>query len=228
MSMHSGHRARLKNRYREEGLDHFSRINVLEMLLFYCIPRKDTNPIAHRLLDHFGTLSDVLNAEPAELMKIEGVSENAALFLTMLPDVFRYYRKDGNQMRIAKTIDECSRYLEDYFIGSTEEVVYLLCLDAKGKILCCREVGRGSINAAGISMRKIIETVLNTKASAVVLAHNHPSGLALPSGEDVRTTQKVASTLLPLGVTLADHLIFSEDDCVSLLASGLYDPRTVE
>jgi len=228
MSMHNGHRQRIKTRYREEGLDHFPAINVLEMLLFYCIPRKDTNPIAHRLLDRFGSFSAVLDAEVGELMQVEGISENAALFLTMLPDAFRYYRKDANRILIADNIETCSRYMADYFIGHTEEVIYLMCLDAKCKILCCREVGKGSVNSTAVSVRRIVETALNAKASAVVLAHNHPSGLAFPSEEDKRTTMKVASALRAVEVTLIDHLVFGDDDCVSLLQSGFYDPAAVE
>lgn len=228
MSIHDGHRQRLKDRYANEGLDHFPAANVLELLLFYCIPRKDTSPVAIRLLQRFGTLAGVLDADPEELKKVEGVSDNAALFLSMLPDVFRYYRKDSNQISIAKTTEECSRYLADYFVGQTEEVVYLLCLDAKCKILCCREVARGSVNSTSVSVRKIVEMALGAKASSVVLAHNHPSGIAIHSNEDIRTTWKVASALRAVDVVLADHLIYSDDDNISLLQSNLYNPSRVE
>ena len=223
MSMHEGHRERLRDRYKNEGLDNFAPVNVLELLLFYCIPRKDTNPIAHRLLDTFGSLAAVLDAEPEALMKVEGVSQATALFLTMLPDAFRYYRKDANTIKLVQSIEDCSEYLSDYFIGQTEEVVYLLCLDAKCKIICCREISRGNGNSAMIYTPKILEIAVNVKARSVILAHNHPGGLAVPSGEDLNTTKMVAMALNAANIELADHMIFCEDESVSIRASGYFD-----
>ena len=221
MSIHEGHRQRLKERFRSEGLDSFTDVQVLELALFYCIPRKDTNPIAHALLEHFGSLSQVLEASVEELQKVNGISENAAVYLSMLTQIGRYYLVDRSQREvILPTIDKCGAYLVPYFFGRPTETVFLLCLDAKCKVLCCREVGQGSVNSAGISVRKIVETALGANATTVVMAHNHPSGLALPSPEDIQTTRRVAAALQAVEVNLADHIVVADGDYVSMRQSG--------
>lgn len=221
MSIHEGHRQRLKERFRSEGLDSFTDVQVLELALFYCIPRKDTNPIAHALLEHFGSLSQVLEASVEELQKVNGISENAAVYLSMLTQIGRYYLVERSQREvILPTIDKCGAYLVPYFFGRPTETVFLLCLDAKCKVLCCREVGQGSVNSAGISIRKIVETALGANATTVVMAHNHPSGLALPSPEDIQTTRRVAAALQAVEVNLADHIVVADGDYVSMRQSG--------
>ena len=220
-SIHKGHRQRMKDRFLQEGLDHFSDIQVLELLLFYCVPQKDTNPIAHRLLAHFGSLPQVLEANVEELTKVSGVGENAATFLHLIPEVGRYYQLSrSSQVTILSTLDKCAQYLLPYFFGRRVETVFLLCLDAKCKVLCCKEVGEGSVNSAGISTRKIVETALGVNASSVVLAHNHPSGVALPSGEDIQTTQRIATALQCVDIQLADHIIVADEDYISMAQSG--------
>ena len=221
MATHEGHRQRLKQRFRDEGLDNFTEVQVLELLLFSCIPRRDTNPIAHDLMDHFGSLPQVLDAPVEELCKVSGVTENAATFLHMLTEVGRYYLVSRTtQATILPTIEKCGEYLVPFFFGRTVETVFLLCLDAKCKVLCCKEIGEGSVNSAGISIRKIVETALGANASTVVLAHNHPSGLAIPSAEDIQTTKRVAVALSAVEITLADHIVVADNDYVSLAQSG--------
>lgn len=226
MSIHDGHRQRLKDRFRHEGLDNFSDIQVLELLLFYCIPRQDTNPIAHNLLEHFGSLSQVLEASPEELEKVPGIGSSTATFLSLTTAVGRYYLINRSMNHeILSTTDKCGEYLVPYFYGRRNETVFLLCLDAKCKMLCCKEIGEGSVNSAGVPIRKIVEAALGVNATTVVLAHNHPSGLAIPSAEDVQTTARVAAALDTVEITLADHIIVADDDFVSLAQSGLYRPQ---
>ena len=220
-SIHKGHRERLKMRFLEEGLDNFSDIQVLELLLFYVIPRRDTNPIAHALLNRFGSLTQVLEAEVEELKKVEGIGQETAVFLHLLPSVGRYYLVDKTvQCRILRTIDQCGEYLLPFFFGRKVETVFLLCLDAKCKVLCCKEVGEGSVNSAGISIRKIVETALGSNATSVVLAHNHPSGVAVPSIEDAQTTYRIAAALRAVDVHLVDHIVVADGDYVSMIQSG--------
>ena len=220
-SIHTGHRQRMKERFLSEGLDHFTDIQVLELILFYCIPQKDTNPIAHALLNHFGSLSQVLEASPAELQKVKGIGENTATFLHLITQVGRYYLVDRVQrLEILPTIEACGNYLVPRFFGRKVETVFLLCLDAKCKVLCCKEVGEGSVNSAGISIRRIVETALGANATSVVLAHNHPSGMALPSAEDIQTTRRVAAALNTVDILLADHIVVADDDFVSMVQSG--------
>lgn len=224
--IHDGHRQRLKDRFRKEGLDGFSDVQTLELLLFYCIPRRDTNPIAHALLERFGSLHQVLEAPLHELEKVEGIGEQASTLISLTRQLARSYGVSRSAYQnILNTTSKCGEFLKPYFLGKREETVYLLCLDAKCKALGCTEVGRGSVNSAGLSIRRIVENALAVNATSVVLAHNHPSGLAIPSAEDVVTTRRVAMALQAVGIYLADHIVVAEDDFVSLMESGMYHPE---
>ena len=225
MSVHDGHRQRLKERFCQEGLDHFDEHQVLELLLFYCIPRVDTNPIAHALLDRFGSLAQVLEAPVEELEKVQGIGRNAAVFLSLIMATGRYYQVNcATRHVIMRTVAECGRYLLPFFYGRRNECVYLMCLDAKCKVLSCKEIGEGSVNSAGVPIRRIVETALAVNATTVILAHNHPSGVACPSAADVQTTRRVAAALDAVEIGLADHIIVADDDFVSMVQSGLYRP----
>ena len=220
-SIHKGHRERLKQRFLEDGLDNFTDIQVLELLLFYAIPRSDTNPIAHALLDRFGSLSQVLEADVEELKKVPGIKDHAASLLALVIDLCRYYQVNcAQQTEILTTLDACGKYLVPRFFGRTKETVFLLCLDAKCKVLCCKELGEGTVNATSISVRKVVETALNANATTVILAHNHPSGVALPSNEDVVTTRRIAAALQAVEIYLADHIVVADGDYVSMVQSG--------
>ena len=222
---HDGHRLRLKKRFLEEGLDHFNEHQVLELLLFYCIPRQDTNPIAHALLDHFGSLNQVLSASPLELQKIAGMGESSATFLSLLDAFCRYSNTQRpNKDTILNSLAQCVDFLTPYFDNLRNETVYLLCLDAKCKLLSCKKVGEGSVNSAAIPIRKIVEMALNVNATTAVLAHNHPSGLAIPSPEDQLTTRQLAAALSAVDITLADHVVVADKEGVSMRLSGWYDP----
>lgn len=221
MSIHDGHRQRMKRRFREYGLDDFTDIQVLELLLFYAIPRQDTNPIAHQLLKDFGGLAQVMEASVEELQNVSGIGENAATLLSLVTAMGRYYQVNrGSQTKILSTIDQCGEYLVPYFFGRRNETVFLLCLDAKCKVLCCKKVGEGSVNSANVPIRRIVEIALGAHATSVVLAHNHPSGIALPSGDDIQTTRRVAAALSTVDVNLVDHIVVADDDFVSMVQSG--------
>lgn len=221
MSVHDGHRKRMRQRFLAEGLDQFSDVQVLELLLFYCIARQDTNPIAHALLDHFGSLSRVLDAPVEELCKVDGIGENTAVFLRLVTQVGRSYLVDRvSKIRVLPTQDSCARYLMPFFFGKTVEMVYLLCLDAKCGIICCKKISEGDVGSTSLSVRKIVETALNANAASVVLAHNHPGGLAVPSKEDIQTTMRIATALAAVDVYLQDHVLVVDYDYVSLAQSG--------
>ena len=226
MSIHDGHRQRLKERFLREGLDNFEQLQVLELLLFYCIPRQDTNPIAHALLDRFGSVSKVLEATPEELKKVPGVGESAALFLSLIMATGRYYLVNQKEKdTILTSIEKCGQYLLPFFHGRRNETVFLLCLDAKCKVLSCKEVGEGSVNSAAVPIRRIVEMALGDNATSVVLAHNHPSGLALPSGEDIQTTRRLSLALRAVEIEIVDHVVVADGDYVSLAQSGMYNPQ---
>ena len=220
-SVHKGHRERLKARFLETGLDSFTDVQALELLLFYAIPQKDTNPIAHALLDRFGSLSQVLDAPLEALKKVPGISDHSASLLRLVTELARFYQVDSAQRtEVLTSLDACGRYLVPRFFGRKVETVFLLCLDAKCKALCCREIGEGSVNAASISVRKVVEAALSANATTVVLAHNHPSGVALPSADDVQTTRRIAAALSAVEVKLIDHIVVAEGDFISMAQSG--------
>ena len=168
----------------------------------------------------FGSLSQVLEASPEELMKVPGVGENAALLLTLIPQMGRFYMVDrSSRVTILQTLEQCANFLVPHFFGRKVETVFILCLDAKCKLLCCKELGEGGPNSTGVSIRKIVETAIGVNAATVVLAHNHPSGLAVPSAEDIQTTRRIAHALQAVEITLADHIIVADGDYVSIAMS---------
>lgn len=224
-SIHEGHRQRLRERFLEEGLDAFQEHEVLELLLFYALPRKNTNEVAHALLRRFGNLPQVLEAGPEELSTVEGMGDVSAAFLNMIPAVMRYYGiAKAKQERCLRSIDACGEYLLDFYKGLTKENVYLLCLDAKCKVLGCLWVGEGNVNSASIPIRRVVELALGVNATSVVLSHNHPSGYATPSMEDVATTKRLSSALSGVDIILTDHIVVADDDFTSMVLSGMYRP----
>ena len=225
MSIHEGHRQRLKDRFRQEGLDGFNEVNALEMLLFYCVPRSDTNPLAHRLIERFGSFSGVLDASIEELEAVEGVGHNISTFLAFIPQLERYYNDNKNKnLKILTNVSQCGEYLRPKFINRKNEMVYMVCLDAKCKVLSCKQLGEGSVNSAGVPIRRIVDVALKMNASSVILAHNHPGGVAFPSSDDIQTTIRVSQALAGVDVVLIDHLIFADGDYTSIVDSGYYRP----
>lgn len=222
----AGHRQRIKDRFRKEGLDNFDEVHALELLLFYAVPRIDTKPLARKLLDQFGSLALVLEATEAELMTVPGVGENVATYLTLITAAGRYYQVSrSDRPVILDSTEKYGQYLFDMFYGRRNETVYMLCLDAKCKVLCCRKVGEGDANCVNVPIRRAVEIALSTNATMVILAHNHPSGIAIPSKEDVATTERLAAALGAMDIVLADHIIVSDDEFISMVLSNRYDPR---
>lgn len=223
MSVHDGHRERLKEQFSEHGLDSFEDHNVLELLLFYSIPRGDVNPLAHTLIERFGGLAAVFDAPEDELMSVPGVGENTARLIKFIPQVSRRYlmsRTDFDGILGSPQI--AGEYLLPYFFAERDETVYIVCLDAKRKVLACRRLFRGSVNSANISIRKIVETALLYNSTSIILAHNHPSGIAVPSHDDESTTRRIMSALEAVDVELCDHIIVADDDFVSMAESGFF------
>ncbi len=222
MSIHDGHRARLRQQLKKSGIESFSDIQALELLLCYAIPRQDTNVIAHRLLERFRSIDCVFEASVEALCEVQGVGQSAAELICLVPELERRHLIGRSAaVRILDTTEKCANYLLPFFHGEQEEIVYLLCLDAKCKILDCTLVHRGSVNSANVSIRSIVKTALLSNASSVVLAHNHPSGIALPSEEDRQTTLALDAALDAVDIVLADHIIVAEQDYVSLRDDGI-------
>lgn len=219
-NIHQGHREKMRQRFLRSGLDGFADHEVLELLLYYAIPRRDTNPIAHYLLERYGSLSAVLSAPVEDLKKVPGVGESAAVFLKVVWQSGLRARLADVQSIPLTDVETVGAYLLERYVGEEHEVVYQLCLDRKGKLLNCKRLNDGSASAALLDVRKVVENAILTAASTVILAHNHPSGIALPSDDDCTATVRVAQALETIGVVLADHIIVADGDFVSMNQSG--------
>ena len=220
-NMHAGHRERMRDRFLREGLDGFEQHNILELLLFYAIPRKDTNDIAHMLINTFGSLSGVLDAPPEEVAKLPGMSLTSAALLHLIPQICRAYLKDREDGDIIlDSTEKAGEYLLNRYIGRKNEVVSMISMDNTCRLLNFSMLSEGSVNASEVNIRKIIETALHYNATSVILAHNHPNGIALPSAQDVRTTATVKQALRVLGVQLIDHIVIAGGDFVSISDSA--------
>ena len=220
-NIHRGHREKMRQRFLKSGLEGFADHEALELLLFYAIPRQDTNPIAHRLMERYGSLSAVLSAPAEDLKKVEGIGESAAVLLKAAGQIAQKARlSDATAQRPLTDVEAVGAYLLERYAGETHEMLYELCLDQKGKLLACKRLSEGSASSAALDLRKVVENAILTSASAVILAHNHPSGIALPSDDDCAATTRAARALQTIGVTLADHIVVADDDFVSMAQSG--------
>lgn len=220
-NIHEGHRKRMKERFMKSGLEDFAPHNVLELLLFYSIPRGDTNPIAHRLIDTFGSLSGVFDATPEELMKVSGVGESTAILISMIPQMARKYLEDkADAVNVVGGCGDIGAYLLPKFIGRTNEALMMVSIDNKNKVISCSVVAEGTVDSAKVSRRKVMEEAMKVKATRVILAHNHPRGVAVPSAEDVAMTREIGRLFAQVGIELVDHIIIADDDYVSMAASG--------
>ena len=228
MSIHSGHRERIRQRFKKDGLANFEAHEVLELLLFYCIPRCDTNEIAHNLINKHKSLGRVLQASIKELQSTKGVGENAAVFLSLLNEAVRYINVErATENEILNNVQDYAGYLQHLFDGMTNEAIYLLCLDGKCMVLGHYKICEGNVNSTSVPIRKIVDIAITSGATSVVLAHNHPSGLAIPSIEDIQATIRLKNVLMDVDVTLADHLVFSGTDYISLAQHSAYGQDTM-
>lgn len=223
-SPHDGHRSRMKSRYKVTGLNGFSQHEKLEMLLFYTHPRGDVNPLAHRLIDRYQTLTNVFNAPFEELEKIDGIGEHSAVLLKLIPDLCREYMVESgccNQTKLI-TSDDVINYMKYRFIGIPDEVLYAVYMDDSCKVLRCEQISSGNVSAVNVNIRKLTEIALTCNATAVVIAHNHPGGVPHPSSDDLESTVKLTETFGHLNIRLLDHIIVSGNQCVSMRQSEQY------
>ena len=219
-AVHTGHRGRVKEEFLVRGIEGWPDHRVLELILFFAIPQGDVNPLAHELIDRFGSLSGVMDALPEELMKVPGIGKNSATLLNLFPAAMgRYLEGRTGPGEIVHTTEEAGHVLAPYLYGARNEMVYILCLDAKEKMLGVRRISEGNIGSSDVTIRRAAEECLALRASFCYLAHNHVTGIALPSPEDVDSTNVVRAALAPLGVRLVDHLVFVDGDLVSVRES---------
>lgn len=222
--VHDGHRKRLKQKYKKNGFDSFEKHELLEYLLFYSISRKDTNKLGHLLIDKFGSFSAVLDAPVDAIKEIDGIGEHSATLIKLIPQLCRCYMqdKDEHQNKVMNIYTVPNIFINK-FIGRQNEAVMLMLLDSKCKIQFCGVINEGSVNAVDIYVRKIVELAISYNASMAILAHNHPSGIACPSKNDINTTINIKKALEIVEVRLVDHIIVADNDAVSMAQSKLKD-----
>lgn len=219
--MHEGHRQRMRERFRTEGLDGFSAHEVLEMLLFYTRSRGNVNPLAHRLLDTFGSLRGVLQAPVEQLMAVEGVGEETASLLALMVPIFRRYElclcEETKKLHYFRDVEAYCRAL---LTGLNKERLYVISVSAQMKVLGHRVVGHGDLTQVMAYPRLVVETALNHNAFGVILCHNHPGGEAVPSVGDVEVTRALEAVLAKLDIALLDHIIIAGGKAYSMIRAG--------
>lgn len=223
-SPHVGHRRRLRGRFIQEGLKSFEPHNALELLLFYALPRGDTNVLAHRLIEEFGSISGVFDASAESLMNVRGVGESTAALLRLIPELFSLYERDkyGNECLVLNSAELAGKYFISRFIGETAEKVLAVCMDNTCRVKKSFVVSEGALSFADIDIRRLVGTVLNSNASCILLAHNHPSGAAAPSASDIDATRNLVLTLRKLDIRVNDHLIVAGKEYFSMAGSGRF------
>lgn len=220
--MHEEHRKRIRERFLSEGLDSFAPHNVLELMLFYSIPRRNTNDIAHRLLERFGSLTGVFDADIRELTEVDGIGENSAVLIKLIPQLARRYMSEKNtEHKRYNTARKLGEYFVPLYIGETTEIVYLLLLDASYRIISRERIFEGSVNSSRITSRTVIEHAVKAHASMAVLAHNHPNGLPIPSSADVATTNYLREILDTIDVRLLEHFVIAGEKYTPILSRDL-------
>lgn len=220
-NLHKEHRERVKNRFKKEGIEHFEPHNMLELLLFFSIPQGDTNELAHTLIREFGSFDRVLDADFDKLLNVSGVGKHTATLLTLIPQLLRYYVNSKNELDIIiPSSHVAGQYILPKYIGVNEETILILHLDAKKKLINTTSYTSGSMSFANIDIRQIVDAVLKNNSQHIIIAHNHPYGLAIPSQDDIKATMKIRDTLKTIGVILDDHIIVADNDYTSFSDSA--------
>lgn len=207
-NVHKGHRKRMKRSFLNSNPDAFETHKLLEMLLFYSVPQKDTNPLAHELIDTFGSLDAVLGADYDSLSEISGVKENTAVLFKLINAVNRRRELEAaNNSKIKAEFQSIGEYLVRLYSAARSESVYVLLFDNSRCMIHAQSVYDGSVNSALVDMRKIARLALIKNASYIALAHNHPNGVAIPSSDDTYTTRAFVNLFRSLGIEVVDHFI---------------------
>lgn len=223
--LHKDHRKRVREEFLANGFSEATPPHkILEMLLFYSIPRADTNETAHLLLKQFGSFDKVIDAPVEELKKVNGVGENTAVLLKLIADVTRLYMKEKTDLGRKKfySLDEVGDFLTTRYIGRTKETFAVTSFDNQGSMLGFDIIAEGEVGEVSISLRNLVETAIKRNAAYVILSHNHPGGQAVPSNRDIETTTKICEVLRNINIAVLDHIILCDNDYVSLLISDSY------
>lgn len=218
---HAGHRQRMRERFLKMGLDSFEPHEVLELLLTYSIPRKNTNIIAHKLIDTFGSISAVFDAPFEALIEVDSITENSATLIKMIPQILRFYKNGINESKCLNTVEKVIGYFSVAFIGLTKEEFKVCCLDNGLNVISCTTIAKGTNKSAHISARLVAEEAFKANSSNVIIAHNHPDTYCTPSEADKVITRKLRTALKAIDIDVLDHIIVGKDGVLSFKEIGL-------
>lgn len=220
-NIHSGHRERLKQQFLANGLDAMPQHEILELLLFYSIQRVDTNELAHRLIERFGSLRGVFEANYNDLLDVKGLGKNSAVFLKLLPKVAEVYYTSAYDGVKLDSIEAIAKFLTLHYNQSDTESLRLICFDNNMRVKYDAVIAKGDDSRVPINEKLILKRVLNSGCSKCVISHNHPNCPSKPSDADIRVTKVVYSYLKNAGITLIDHLIVGDDGVTAIINGGL-------
>ncbi len=223
--MHQNHRRRMKDRYLRDGFDSFATHELLEMLLYYSKARVDTNECAHLLLERFGSLKDVLEADLEALEEVPGIGEHSAIMIKLCLELIKRYSKDQSTPVTRYTsLSQILHYLFQLYIGVTRERLYMMLFNNRMNLLDCVLVSEGTVNSTSLPLAKINDIIVKKKAAAVVLAHNHPNGLAVPSPNDYELTDSLQVYLESIEIAFVEHLLIADNRFYPILKhrSGMF------
>lgn len=219
----SGHRQRLKERFMKSPIGTIPDYELLELLLFMVFPRRDTKPLAKRLIKHFGSIKGVFFADTTELTTVEGVTTSLIQSLKMLEDLFSRLHKPNNKDKepILNNWNNVLNYCTLTMGFKKQEYLRILYLDRKNRLISDNLLQQGTIDNVAIYPREIVKDCITKSASAIIMIHNHPSGETTPSAADIVLTEKLITALNAIGVTVHDHIIVAQDKHYSFRANGL-------
>ncbi len=223
MDEHAGHRQRLRERFEKAGLDSFQPHEVLELLLTYSIPRKDTNEIAHRLIRRFGSVPAVLEASREELSRVEGVGEQSAHLISLMLPLFRRYRQEKaeEKLPVMDRPEKVKEYCASLYRDMNRETFFVLSLDAQLHCLGVDSAATGTVDRLAVSPREVMDVLLRRHATQAIISHNHPGGGEKPSREDMELTRTLYAILRSVDIRLVDHIIVAGDRGISFHDLGL-------
>jgi DNA repair protein RadC len=208
-----GHRERLRERFQRSGLQGFHDHEVLELLLTFAIPRRDVKPLARELMTKFSTLAAVFDAPLEHLQEVDGIGGAASILISLIPQLVGRYQQDRwTHTEIFASTREALAYLASLFGAERNEVFYLLALNSRNALIAAEPIQEGTVNRAAVFPRQVVEAALKHRATAVILAHNHPGGDARPSSADRQLTRKLKKLLNDLDIAVHDHIIIAGPD----------------
>ncbi len=221
---HAGHRQRLKDKAREVGIEFWPTHEVLELILTYLIPQKDVNPLAHELLDTFGSLGGVLDIGYEQLIKVKGIGKESALFLSLLPDIFSKYSASKKLDSIfLSNPNQTVNYFRNNDFVKNKEVFYIFCLNANKKLLKTIKFNGDFESFISLELTQLAQKVLFNRNRGIVIMHSHPNGNRMPTKTDIKATKKLLDAVGVWGIKLEDHIIVTEDDFYSFFNNGLVE-----